>query len=269
MRNFVFVSVFVFGVLGVASAQEFGGINAELVATTSLASKKFDDMGNHAQIGVPIYNNIPPTFAGVATSGGSVNQSGNTITKLLADDIVPVGAGGIVEFWFTVGNLNSVAVSARPRIRFYADNAGTPGAAIAGFSFSPISFAANSGNVYFTSIANVFGAPLFTTTGPIWAGITFDNNTGGTGATAAQLDNLGQLVMNPPTLGSSADKLFLTTAAGSNLVNNPAGTVQNSPFGGNPRGNLGWKFNVVPEPGTMLALAAGLGALFARRRKKA
>ncbi|HRF59230.1 MAG TPA: PEP-CTERM sorting domain-containing protein [Fimbriimonadaceae bacterium] len=267
MRNFVLASAFIFGVMGVASAQEFSGINADLVATTSLSSKRFDDLGFDSQIGVPIYNNIRDTFAGVAPSGGAALQSGNTITKLLADDIVPVGAGGIVEFWFTVGNLNSVAVSARPRVRFYADNAGAPGTLLGGITYNPIAFTANSANVYFTSIANVFGTPLFNAAGPIWAGITFDNNVGGTGATAAQLDNLGQLVMNPPTVGTSADQVFLTTAAGSNFVSSPAGATFN--YGGNPRANLGWKFNVVPEPGTMLALAAGLGALLARRRKKA
>gem|GEM_PF-5803405 len=106
---------------------------------------------------------------------------------------------------------------------------------LGGITYNPIAFTANSANVYFTSIANVFGTPLFNAAGPIWAGITFDNNVGGTGATAAQLDNLGQLVMNPPTVGTSADQVFLTTAAGSNFVSSPAGATFN--YGGNPRAN--------------------------------
>lgn len=37
----------------------------------------------------------------------------------------------------------------------------------------------------------------------------------------------------------------------------------------NPQRNQAFSINAVPEPGTMLALAAGLGALAARRRRKA
>jgi len=46
----------------------------------------------------------------------------------------------------------------------------------------------------------------------------------------------------------------------------PGGNTPNSTTNNNARGSYGG-FNVVPEPGTMLALAAGLGALMARRRR--
>jgi hypothetical protein len=223
-----------------------------------------------AQAQVVIYDNSA-NFAGSAFSnGGSALQSGNTITRLVADSIqtTAVGAPFIIDgFSFSVSNLNTVAVSARPRVRFYlADGAGgAPGTYVTGFSFNPISFAASNVSLFSTTIVPVTFA---TSTGAFWAGITFDNSTGTTGATGAQLDLLGQGIYGPPLVGSSADNFFVTTAAGSFLVNNPAGTVTS--FGGSPVANFGWRFtSPVPESSTLWMLLVGLPVLGLSLRRRA
>lgn len=215
------------------------------------------------------YSNVT-TFSGSGfPNGGATNQAGNTITRLVADDIQTIAAAfgrTTTQFTFSIANFNSVAVTARPRVRFYDNNGtgGGPGTILAGFSFNPISFAVGVQNF---NAAAAFTIPL---DGSFWAGITFDDNTGATGITPAQLDLLGQGIWNAPTIGSSADTIFITTAAGSFLANNPAGGQNN--FGGAPVANFGWAFVVsVPEPSTYALFALGgiccLGAAYWYRRR--
>ena len=61
-------------------------------------------------------------------------------------------------------------------------------------------------------------------------------------------------VFNPPTIGSSFDIYFLSTAAGV-PGDFPAGNLQNFQPGG-PAANFGWQFQVaaVPEPGPLVLL---------------
>lgn len=217
------------------------------------------------------YSNIT-TFTGSAFShGGAAVQSGNTITTLVADDCTPIGPGGtsVTQVKFSVSNLNSVSVSARARIRFwFADGSGGgPGTyynnpASVGFSFNAIAFGANS----VTTVTGTIGAGLFyMPSNKFWAGVTFDNNTGATGATLAQMNNLGQGIFTPPTVGSSADQAFQTSAAGSFFTtSNPAGTLFN--FGGNPAANFGWEFSTIPAPGASALL--GLAGLVGLRRRR-
>jgi hypothetical protein len=220
------------------------------------------------------YSNID-TFSGQSFSnGGAAVQSGNTITRMAMDDLtfaLPYLAGqNISSFTFSVTNLNTVAVSARPRVRFWlADGAGgAPGTYYSspnpiGYTFNAISFGANSVGLFTGTVGPGFLQPAAGQT--LWAGITFDNNTGATGATAAQLNNLGQGIFGPPVVGSSQDAFFHTTAAGSFFApNNPAGAITN--FGGNPVANFGWEFNV-PTPGSIALL--GMGGLLAARRRRA
>jgi hypothetical protein len=186
------------------------------------------------------YSNVTTLQGFFLANGGSTNLAGNTITRLRADDLtftrgVPVSVTGIR---FAVHNNNAGTVSARARVRFYANNGGVPGNILAAVSFAAFAFGAGTT----TLTANPFG-PFSATTQTIWAGITFDNNGGATGATAAQLDLLGMRVVDPPDRGTSADVSFLTTAAGDFNVNNPTGTV------GNTAGvvdNLGWELLSTP-----------------------
>lgn len=217
-----------------------------------------------------VYDNTT-NFSGQAFSpAGAGLEGANTITRLSADRIalIPGGGGQNATQWtFSVTNLNAVAVSARPRVRFWDDDGagGAPGTLITGFSFAAISFPATSVQLFNSTAA--FPLPA---DGTFWAGITFDNNSGATGATAAQLDLLGQGIFDPPTVGSSADDFFLTTALGSNFISNPPGTIQN--FGGLPIANFAWQFQVaaIPEPTSMALMSvAAIGGLWRLRRKRA
>jgi hypothetical protein len=220
-----------------------------------------------------IYSDVT-TFTGFGYSdGGATVIAGDDLTTMAADDITvaPGFAGAAVTaFTFSVANFNGAAVSARPLVRFYSDDGagGTPGTLLASFNFNPIAFTAGSvANFTFNPGSNVFIVPV---SGTFWAGITFDDNNGGTGATAAQLNLLGQGIYSPPTIGSSQDSFFKTILAGSFASSNPAGSL--SSFGGSPVANFGWSFTSpaapVPEPGTgMLSFLAGIPLAFGIHRR--
>lgn len=204
---------------------------------------------------VPDYENVTNFLGQGFANGGAALQGANTITALVADDVTPNGAHAgmdITQFYFSVANFSAVPVTARARVRFwFADGAGGgPGTyynvpAAVGFSFNPIAF--NPGiSVFFTNLAaGQFTMPA----GKIWAGMTFDDNNGTTGATAAQMNLLGQGLFNPPNVGSSADQAFQTAVAGSFFtIANPAGALFNFGAGG-PVASFGWAFLVdVPVP---------------------
>lgn len=222
-----------------------------------------------------VYSNIDgATYLSAANGGATAGANGSFITQLIADDVTPFGGAGgsVTEFTFGVSNQNAVAVLVRPRVRFWFANGagGAPGTyynlpANIGFTFAPISILPGQ---------NAFSSPVAPGTftvpgGTVWAGWTFDTvnaaGTGSTGVTQAELNNVGQLYGNAPTIGTSADRLWLSNAAGSFFgVANPAGTVFASPFSGNPLGNQ--FFELIPSPSSMALL--GLGGLMAARRRR-
>lgn len=194
------------------------------------------------------YSNVTTFLGAGVANGGAALQAGNTITRLVADDLTPTGGGvDVFDFTFSVVNFDAVALTFRPRVRFwFADGAGGgPGTyynlpASVGFTFNPVTVNATT-IVLFT--ASLGTGQMTMPTSTFWAGMTFDDNNGTTGATAAQLNNLGQGLFGPATVGSSADLYFETTAAGSFFgVNNPAGSLLN--LNGNPPASFGWEFNV-------------------------
>ena len=195
----------------------------------------------------PEYSNVSNFLGQGLTHGGTANQGGNLITRMIMDDITPTGnnAGSdVLEVTFSVANFNATPVSVRARIRFWFDNGGVPGAyynlpANVGFTFNPFNFSPGVTLLTGTLAPNLFDMPG----SPFWAGITFDNNTGGTGATLAQMDNMGQGIFDPADIGFTDDLAFQTTAAGSFFPTpNPAGTL----FSGAPNfvASFGWEFSV-------------------------
>lgn len=243
----------------IGQAIEISGLDAQLIG-----SAKIGEPLNIKRSGgdfVPVYDNS--TAATAAGTYSALGAAGGA-TKVVADDTTPVGGGILNEFTFSVSSLNTVAVSARPRVRFWqADGAGGgPGTLIAGFSFNPITFNPNTLNVFTTGqtlAANNIALPNAT----MWWGMLFDNLNGST-ATNAQLDLLGQIVIDPPSLGSTNGQLMWeATATGSNFVPNPVGA--NITLAGVPS-NLLWEYQVVPEPTSIGLVLVGAVALLARRR---
>jgi hypothetical protein len=239
IKKLCLLGLFMFGFVGSASAQELF-----------------------------VYSNVTTTAGQFFANGGATEVSGNDITRLVADDLTPIaGFAGqpIDNLYFSVVNANAVAVAARPRLRMWdADGAGgLPGTFIAGFSFNAISFNANTGYSFFfhPTGVNVPG-------GTFWIGLSFDDNSGATGATDVQLNNLGMALFDPPTIGTSTDVMFETTNAGDFLVNNPAGATFN--FGGSPPANAFFGMSVlVPEPASAaLVGVATIAGLVRRSRRK-
>jgi Carboxypeptidase regulatory-like domain len=198
-----------------------------------------------------VYATTTNTFSGnVAINGGQANTP--AITRLIADDLTLVGTPpfSIGRFDFSMCNLNAVAVSARPRVRFYLNNAGTPGNVITGFSFNPITVAANNCTTLFATVA-----PFSVTSNQIWAGMVFDNSTAT--ATAVQMDSFGMGLYPVPDIGTSADLIYRTTSApaagASFLVNNP-GPGGNINFMGTPVANLGWDLRAAATVATITKL---------------
>ncbi len=202
-----------------------------------------------------IYSDIT-TFTGQAFAQGPATGG---ITRLVMDDVTfttDPAVGQVTVIRFSVANLNAGTVSVRPRVRFWnADGAplggslpngpGTYYGAI-GYTFNAIAFGAGVTTVTSAALPAGFVVPAGVTT-TLWAGITFDNNAGATGATDAELSNFGQGFFTPVDLGSSTDTVFETTAVGSFFgTNNPAGAAVS--FAGAPVANQGWEFVVTTLP---------------------
>lgn len=231
---------------GAAHASEFTGLTLRAIDNSPLGAPGSLGAAS-ATATTTAYANVTNFLGSAFANGGAAVLSGNAITRLVADDLVPAGGFGglnVAGFSFSVANFGASATTARARVRFYLPDGagGGPGTYFTGFSFNPIAFPVGV-TLYSTTLAGQMTMPA----GAFWAGMTFDNNTGGTGATAAQLDLLGQGIFDPPTVGSSADNMFVTTAAGSFTTSNPAGAFSN--FGGNPPASFGWKFDAdLPVP---------------------
>ncbi len=162
-----------------------------------------------------LYDNTA-TFSGAGYAGGGATTIGNSIsTTMVADDITAgAGLGGrsVDQFSFSVGNFNSTAVTASATVYFYnADpTTASPSTLITSLTFTPITFTAGVVQVFtYSSPTSLFTMP----TGLFWAGISFSNLGGTTSATAAQLNNLGQGLYDPPSVGSSQDAFFQANSA--------------------------------------------------------
>lgn len=268
MKRMLAAALGLFALSGAAYADEFFAGDLEATRSYQLGVQ------THATRATPgaAYSNIDNFTGQGFANGGAALQSGNTITTLVADDLTPVtgipSGTSITQFSFTVVNFDTTSTTFRPRVRFwFADGAGglpgnyynLPGGVDVGFSFAPITQAAGTAITYTGTVTpGTFDMPTST----FWAGITFDNNGGTTGANAAKLNLLGVGIFSPPVVGSSLDAAFQTTGAGSFFTtDNPAGSAFN--FGGAPAANFGWEF--VPEPSSLSLLALGCFAIRRRR----
>ncbi len=204
---------------------------------------------------------------------GTVNATlvgTNTITTLVADDINTNAPGGTVtEFTFSVVNFSDATVNARPVVRLYAaDGAGGgPGTLFGVFTFGSIPIGPGVGALTTGPLgAGNFALPA---DGSFFAGIAYDNDSGATGATAADLNNLGTGLFDPPTTGTSQDALFnIDPPQGDYTTSNPTFGIFNFGAGG-PIANAGWQFQVTPVPEPAGLSLLGLGGLALLRRRRA
>lgn len=260
MKNFVMSAALLAAASGAASADV---VLDSSVALTTRATYTLGQTGYASQPATAgsYYSNVD-TFSGSGVkNGGTAAVSGVRTTQMLADHVNTASGGGLLGvITFSVVNFNTVAVSARYRVRIYGDDGagGGPGTLLGAVSFSAFSNAASSVQLYtsdFTSLA-------ITVPSSFWIGAFFDNS-GASGSTVAQMNNLGLALFDPPAIGTSENTDFLTTAPSSNLTNNPAGAIRTAPFTG-LNANYGWEF--APAPGS-LALIGFAGLAAARRRR--
>src|SRR5205823_9930656 len=130
-------------------------------------------------------HNTTTNSSSTLQNGGAALQSGNTITRYVADDITPLtGFAGrsVTQFSLSVANLNATGVTARPRVRFFLPD--TPsqahGTALATINFPPATFTGSSISLIVSGTLApgqfvIPSAPFF------WAGVVFDDNGGTTG----------------------------------------------------------------------------------------
>ncbi len=154
---------------------------------------------------------------------------------------------------FSVENFNSSSVFTQAIVQIYQANGpgGGPGTLITSETTTIFATAESIQLITITS-PSMFTMP----TGLFWAGVSFDNAFNEEGA--AQLNDLGQGIFGPPTVGSSQDVFFQSNSATSIGTNNPAGGFFF--FGGNPPADFGWSFETaqaVPEPSTLVLSAVG------------
>lgn len=216
-----------------------------------------------------IYDNTTGFQGSAGINGGVASDTGTRQTFLLLDDLTynpAMALTNVTQIVFSLANLNSTSQALSPSIRLYNSNGtgGGPGTLITGFNFNPVTVAATNVTLLTFNVpaANQF---LLPSSGTIWVGVYFSSNS----QTAAVLNNFGMGLFDPPAIGSSQDRDFLSSTTSTQTTSNPAGSIRTSPFGGSPVANYGFKITVaaVPEP-TSLALTAlsGFGLLMAAQR---
>ncbi len=216
------------------------------------------------------YDNDTTFLASGSRNLGAVGDTGVRQTNLVADDLTydpAFSLRNVTQIRFSLANFNATMETLVSSVRFYnSDGAGGgPGTLFAAFNFGGVPLASNNVTLLTFNIplAQQFVLP---TSGTIWAGVFFSSST----QTAAVLNNFGQGLYNPPTVGSSQDRIFASsdTPPGTFGTNNPAGSIVNDPFGTGPVGNFGWSITVapIPEPSSIAMAFGGLGMLFAVQR---
>ncbi len=229
---------------------------ASRLLAVSLALATFTSLAPAQTI---VYDNTTTFQLAAATNGGVTSNTGTRQTFLLLDDLTynpALTLTNVTQIIFSLANLNSTSQALTPFLRIYNSDGtgGGPGTLITGFNFNPITIAANNVN---TLTFNVPAASQFLlpTSGTIWMGLCFSSST----QTAAVMNNFGMGLFDPPTVGTSQDRDFLSSTTTTQTTSNPTGAIRTSPFTAAPAANYGFRLTVaaVPEPGSVALMAVG------------
>lgn len=224
---------------------------------------------------VVAYDNYPAGFTGQGYNfgaGGLTTQGSVTYSAMFTDNIIldPIAAGrSVSQLYFSVTNRSSTGVTARPHLRFYADDNGgnAPGTYITGYDFNPLTFGGNTTTAYIYNVP-VINPLVVPGNARLWAGWLLDNGGGAT-ATPAVMESMGVTVFSIYAAGSGTDAYYLAPAPGSGTYagNNPPGSLLNA----SPSGSFGWRFTVaVPEPTTwaLISVSGVISAYAIYRRSR-
>jgi hypothetical protein len=251
-----------------ASAQVATTYDAPTAPTLAATWAIGKTVGIHANAGTPgaVYSN-DTNFSGYAVNAGA---NGTTkFTALLADDINTTATSSFTlgQFTWSISNTATVAQTISPSIRFFATDGagGGPGTYLGGLNFNGISVSAGT----VSALSYDASASVITLTPSFWA-CEFFSTTG----TAANAAKIGEGTFNPVDVGSSADEDFtsstVSTSNSSFAIDDPAGTVNVSPFAGTPVANFEWEFNPAtptPEPASLGLLTTTAMFQLCRRRR--
>ncbi|HEY5331296.1 MAG TPA: PEP-CTERM sorting domain-containing protein [Acidobacteriaceae bacterium] len=215
---------------------------------------------------IPIYNNL--VFSTAARNGAAtLATDGSYYTPIFADDVT-LGAGfagsEVTGFNFSIANYNPDTTFITIFIMMYADNNGAPGALL-----YSTPFVANARGSFVTFGGSGPAAQLFVAPRKLWIGESFSNVSTGFATTQAEVDNFGVAFHEGPTVGSSSDNYFLSSATFPPNVGSPAGTIVTG-----PPGSIAFELftdvapNPVPEPSSLSLLVLGLGSLGGIVRRK-
>lgn len=232
-----------------ATAQARNGDSLTVVATVPITSAH-SGLATPTQISAAdptaFYSNVTTSSNQGYTAAGTTLVGTSLVTTMLCDDLrfsTTQATAHITGVRFSMVNLDPNTVSSRPSIAFFQNDGagGGPGTAAGGVTFASVTLPTNTGTLLASGpLSNAITVPIVTSDPVVWACQYFDNDSGTTGATQAQMDHLGLIFFDPPDLGSSQNLFFGSTGAGS-AGSNPAGNTFNFGAPPNPVANAGWE----------------------------
>ncbi|MBN2447313.1 MAG: PEP-CTERM sorting domain-containing protein [Phycisphaerae bacterium] len=186
-------------------------------------------------------------YSNVATATSGYSRL-NPPAEEIGDELLTTGAGPLDSVTFSVYNSSNSTLpltGADLTLKFYNYNSGTSSFDLAGtLAYDNVTFTGLTPGYYtMLTVSDIAQSQTINLSTDILATLTISDIQGGA-------ERVGQILFNPPTIGSSTDDFYRDGAW--------------YWFGGSPVANFGWEIGVVPEPTALLLL--GLAGLLARRR---
>jgi hypothetical protein len=207
------------------------------------------------------YDNTSPAFISQNVT------SDNSVSTYLFDDVTVGGPGWLINKVTILGDEGGIASGTTGMHLRFQQNASFTNPGTIGASFDVVGNSGlSNGNITFGNV-NPLGLSL--AAGHWWISVWVDRNFD----TAGQWNWRGRRPINPVQTGASNGLAGTSEAFAHNPQGGLLGTTNPGGIGGfvsEPPYDLVFKIEgePVPEPGTLLAIGAGLAALAARRLRK-